>query len=104
MIVGLIESGLISLTAWAPEVDSRATFAQSTVCRFRRWLDNERIGSSMIWDAEEKGLLGPGKRIVEPTGIYIFIIHERYYNLPFSLVICGVYYWYFRPKKDRRGD
>lgn len=43
MIVGLIESGLIGLTAWAPFVDSRATFAQSTVRRFRRWLDNERI-------------------------------------------------------------
>lgn len=43
MIVGLIESGLISLTAWAPFADSRATFAQSTVRRFRRWLDNERI-------------------------------------------------------------
>ncbi len=26
-----------------------------------------RIGASMIWDAEEKGLLKPGKEIVEPT-------------------------------------
>jgi cysteine synthase A len=26
-----------------------------------------RIGASMVWDAEEKGLLGPGKTIVEPT-------------------------------------
>ena len=26
-----------------------------------------RIGASMIWDAEEQGLLGPGKAIVEPT-------------------------------------
>jgi cysteine synthase A len=26
-----------------------------------------RIGSAMIWDAEERGLLGPGKEIVEPT-------------------------------------
>ena len=26
-----------------------------------------RIGASMIWDAEERGVLGPGKEIIEPT-------------------------------------
>jgi len=26
-----------------------------------------RIGAALIWDAEQKGLLGPGKEIVEPT-------------------------------------
>lgn len=43
MMVGLIQSGKISLTAWAPYVSSRAAYAQSTVRRFARWLDNERI-------------------------------------------------------------
>jgi cysteine synthase A len=26
-----------------------------------------RIGAAMIWDAERRGLLGPGKHLVEPT-------------------------------------
>ncbi|MEI6228340.1 MAG: cysteine synthase A [Methylophilaceae bacterium] len=26
-----------------------------------------RIGASMVWDAEQRGLLGPGKELVEPT-------------------------------------
>jgi hypothetical protein len=43
MIVGLIQSGKIGLTAWAPYVHSRAMYAQSTVRRFTRWLENTRI-------------------------------------------------------------
>lgn len=43
MVVGLIMSKKVNLTEWTPYVDSRAQYAQSTVRRFRRWLDNERI-------------------------------------------------------------
>ncbi len=43
MTVGLIQCGTISLTAWAPDVHSRAVFAQSPVRRFARWLANDRI-------------------------------------------------------------
>jgi len=43
MIVGLIESSMIGLTAWEPYVLSRAQYAQSTVRRFQRWLNNEKI-------------------------------------------------------------
>ena len=43
MTVGLIQAGKISLTAWAPYVHSRAVFAQSTVRRFARWIENDRI-------------------------------------------------------------
>src|SRR3982751_2579845 len=27
----------------------------------------DRIGAAMVWDAENRGVLGPGKEIVEPT-------------------------------------
>ena len=43
MMVGLIHTGSISLCAWTPYVVSRAWYSQSTVRRFRRWLDNDRI-------------------------------------------------------------
>jgi hypothetical protein len=43
MVVGLIQSGKSGLTAWVPYVHSRAVYAQSTVRRFARWLENERI-------------------------------------------------------------
>jgi len=43
MMVGLIHSGSISLCAWTPFVLSRAHYSQSTVRRFRRWLENEKI-------------------------------------------------------------
>ena len=43
MVVGLIQSGGVSLTAWVPFVSSRARFAQSTQRRFARWLQNRRV-------------------------------------------------------------
>ena len=43
MIVGLIHSGCVSLTAWVPFVGGRARYAQSTQRRFARWLQNPRV-------------------------------------------------------------
>ena len=49
MMVGLdAGSELISLTAWAPYVQSRAVYAQSLVRRFDRWLNNKRIESASV--------------------------------------------------------
>ena len=49
MMVGLIQSGWISLNAWVPYVVSRARYAQSTVRRFRRWLDNDKIKVASLY-------------------------------------------------------
>ncbi len=38
MVVGVIRSEKISLTAWIPYVEGKAQYAQSTQRRFQRWL------------------------------------------------------------------
>ena len=43
MMVGVIKSERVSLTAWIPYVVSRAKYAQSVQRRFQRWLHNSRI-------------------------------------------------------------
>ena len=43
MMVGLSCSKTVSLGSWAPFVVTQAQYAQSSVRRFRRWLDNNRI-------------------------------------------------------------
>lgn len=47
--------------------DARATVLVKIEGRNPAYSVKCRIGAAMVWDAEERGLLGPGKEIVEPT-------------------------------------
>jgi hypothetical protein len=49
MLVGLIQARRVSLTAWVPYIMGRARYAQSTVRRLRRWLDNEKIEVASLY-------------------------------------------------------
>src|SRR5260370_6268498 len=49
----------------------------------------DRIGAAMVWDAERRGLLGPGKELVEPTSCNLvalaFVAAAR--NIPLTLTM-----------------
>lgn len=50
MMVGVIESGQIHLASWAVYVQGPARYVASTIRRFRRWLDNERLDIPALYN------------------------------------------------------
>jgi hypothetical protein len=48
MMVGLMQASMVSLTAWTPDVHSRAVSAQSLVRRLDRWLQTQRIAVHQV--------------------------------------------------------
>src|SRR5436309_1346472 len=46
---------------------ARATVLAKIEGRNPAYSVKDRIGAGMVWDAEKRGVLGPGKELVEPT-------------------------------------
>lgn len=47
--------------------DAKATVLLKIEGRNPAYSVKDRIGAALIWDAEQRGILGPGKELVEPT-------------------------------------
>src|SRR2546422_6770622 len=66
MVVGLIQSGGVSLTAWVPFVSGRARYAQSSQRRFARWLQNPPVEVQALYaPLIQQALAEGGKHAVD---------------------------------------
>lgn len=68
MVIGLIQSGCISLTKWGAYIHSRAQFAQSKQRRFSRWLHNSRINVHRLYSPLIQVALSQWEETVPPPG------------------------------------
>jgi hypothetical protein len=89
MTVGLMQSGTISLTAWIPYVQSRAVYAQSTVRRFARWLENDRIDVHALYGPLLQQALGVWGNAVLYLALDTSMLWETYCLVRISLVYRG---------------
>jgi hypothetical protein len=89
MMVGLLESGLINLTYWAPFVHGRAVYAQSSVRRFARWLDNERIDVHKLYGPLIQQALGDWGQYTLYLALDTSLLWEQYCVIRLSIIYRG---------------
>jgi DDE family transposase len=89
MMVGLLQSRLISLTAWAPYVHSRAVFAQSHVRRFDRWLQNQRVEVHSLYSPLMQQALAEWGNNILYLALDTSLLWDAYCVLRISLIYRG---------------
>lgn len=89
IVLGLIESGVINLTQWVPFIQSRATFAQSTVRRFSRFLGNRRIRVSHLYGKLIKNALNNWGENKLYVALDTSMLWNRFCIIRFSVVYRG---------------
>lgn len=89
MVIGLIETRLISLTEWSTFTDSRAQYAQSTTRRFSRWLHNERIEVNTLYAPIIASALVEWCRSTVYIALDTSIVREKFCLIRVALVYRG---------------
>lgn len=89
MVSALIYSGQLSLPAWEPYIQSRATKAQSLERRWRRFLDNQRVRVSRMYVPLVMAALSGWR----PHRLYLAldttVLWDQYCMIHLSVVCCG---------------
>lgn len=89
MIIGLLQSGWVNLSAWVPYICSRAVFAQSKVRRFSRWLHNENIEVNKLYGPIIQSALSEWGEHVLYLALDTSMLWHRYCLIRLSVIYRG---------------
>lgn len=87
MIIGLILSGTVNLTAWIPFAQSRGIIAQSMQRRFIRWLENANIDVAELYKPVIREALSEWGDSV----VYLALDTSMLWNTYCMIRVCIVY-------------
>lgn len=89
MVIGLIRSRQISLPEWTPFIVSRAQYAQSTVRRFSRWLNNERIEVNKLYGPIIRSVLTEWGESVLYLALDTSMLWDEFCHIRISVIYRG---------------